>query len=111
VNSIQNVFHSDALDDSLERNFAAPVAIDSLIPPDDVGMGYLLHSSIPREPGMRIVDDATGTGISLLSLADELPEDYVLEGWDISDSQFLPKNILPINIAFGMLDAIDEFLC
>jgi hypothetical protein len=71
-------------------------------------IGYLLHPSIPIKPGMIVGEIASGTGIWLLDLVDQLPKDCVLEGWDISDAQYPAKELLPDNIKLGTWDAMGE---
>lgn len=69
-------------------------------------IGYLLHPSakakLPEDA--RIADVGTGTGIWLKDLADASPPTYRLEGFDISNDQFLPADSLPSNVKLGFLD-------
>jgi hypothetical protein len=89
----------------LRRNYAAAARLNLQHYQHRQCLGYLLHPSIPVQPGLKIADVATGTGIWLLELAGEVPEHCVLEGWDISDAQFPHESCLPSNVKFGVFDA------
>jgi hypothetical protein len=104
--SVQDMFPNH-LDYALERHFTASARLNLQHFLITQAKGYLLHPSTPIKPGMRVADIATGTGVWLLDVADQLP-DCELEGWDISDEQFPPESILPKNVRFGIWDAASQ---
>lgn len=71
------------------------------------GLGYLMHSSVPIEPGSVIADVATGTGVFALSLATAHPEARI-EASDISLAQVPSKHWWPTNVIFSVLDALQD---
>ncbi|KAL9122036.1 MAG: hypothetical protein Q9187_001413 [Circinaria calcarea] len=75
---------------------------------------FNLHPRIPSpQPNARIADIATGTGIWLLDLAQEVPETVQMDGMDITLSQAPPKEWLPSNIrmrTWNMFEAVPENL-
>lgn len=69
--------------------------------------GCHLHPSInrklPSEP--KIAEVATGTGIFLTELSQQLPPQSILDGYDISPEAFTPPGELPSNVRLSILDA------
>ena len=72
--------------------------------------GYVLHPSIScaQEPGLRIADIGTGTGIWLLDLSDSLPSSVQLDGFDVDISQSPPEPWLPNNLSIRKLDIFEN---
>ncbi|CEN62960.1 hypothetical protein ASPCAL09588 [Aspergillus calidoustus] len=68
--------------------------------------GYLLHPDIPVPEDARIADIATGTGIWPISLSLALPASVQLNGFDITDAQFPPREWLPPNVRLEKLDIL-----
>ncbi len=87
-------------------------------------IGYNLHPAIPvrNDPDLRIADVGTGTGseaspspteigeetligvrVWLVDLSRQLPSAH-LDGFDISDEQFPPKQWLPAKLSLQTLD-------
>lgn len=60
-------------------------------------------------PTVRIADIATGTGVSLVDLAQHLPPTATLHGYDISDVQFPPATSFPCNVSLSVADAKQPF--
>jgi len=72
--------------------------------------GYLLNPKIQFEKeNARIADVATGTGIWLFELVDDLPYSARLDGFDISSSQYLPKEWIPENMHLTEQDIFKPF--
>ena len=70
---------------------------------------FNLHPSIPALKGnARIADIATGTGIWLLDLAQEVPATVQMDGMDITLSQAPPKQWLPSNISMRAWDMFED---
>uniref|UniRef100_A0A1Y1KF25 Methyltransferase domain-containing protein n=1 Tax=Photinus pyralis TaxID=7054 RepID=A0A1Y1KF25_PHOPY len=57
---------------------------------------------------MSVADIRTGTGLWLLDLARELPSSVTLHGYDISDKQFPPSQMLPQNVSLKQLDSLGD---
>ncbi|KAL2820635.1 hypothetical protein BJX63DRAFT_427961 [Aspergillus granulosus] len=68
--------------------------------------GYLLQPDIPVPGNARIADIATGTGIWPISFSLSLPPTVQLDGFDITDAQFPPKEWLPHNVRLKKLDIL-----
>ncbi|KAI9683049.1 MAG: hypothetical protein M1822_006242 [Bathelium mastoideum] len=67
--------------------------------------GFLLHPAVPSQaPGLKIIDVACGTGIWLIDLSRSLPNAQ-LDGFDISDAHFPPRDELPRYVDLFSLDA------
>lgn len=70
--------------------------------------GGLLPEHIRRHlaavPSPRIADVATGTGIWLADLAGELPPHAELDGFDMDESKFAPREDLPANVTLRAAD-------
>lgn len=63
-------------------------------------MGFLIHPSIPlSKPNLRTADFATGTAIWPIQVSRLVPQYAQIDGFDISQSQFLPASTLPPNVA------------
>lgn len=74
--------------------------------------GYLLHPAVAKilpARGGRVADVATGTGIWMLDIAREYDPSTIFDGYDISDSQFPPKERLPSNMTFSTCDCKKPF--
>lgn len=102
-----NLHAEDGPEYVLCRDYAASARLNLQHSQYTKAVGYLLHpeilAALPQDA--TIADIATGTGIWLLDLADQIPETCKLEGWDISGDQFPSKATLPENISFGTFDA------
>jgi len=70
--------------------------------------GSLLPPSIPLDGVKAIADFATGTGIFLTQLAELVPLETQLHGYDINVALFPPASTLPPNIAFTKLSVIED---
>ncbi|QLI68163.1 N-methyltransferase tcpN [Metarhizium brunneum] len=57
---------------------------------------------------MSVADIGTGTGLWLLDLAREVPSSVTLHGYDISDKQFPPSQMLPQNVSLKQLDSLGD---
>jgi hypothetical protein len=93
---------------ALQRHHAASSRLNLQHNQMQKAIGYMLHPSIPINPGMKIGEIASGTGIWLLDLYDDVPKDCILEGWDISGAQFPSSELLPDNTKLGIWDATSE---
>lgn len=79
--------------------------------------GHLIHPSIPARQIHAVADVATGTGLWLRQLADELTlsrpvhgeESSFFVGFDISQQQFPPADSLPSQMKFVVHDMVDAF--
>ncbi|KAL9580907.1 MAG: hypothetical protein Q9212_004211 [Teloschistes hypoglaucus] len=78
--------------------------------------GHLIHPSIPARQIHAVADVATGTGLWLRQLADELSpprpihgEKSSFVGFDISQQQFPPADSLPSHMKFVVHDMVDAF--
>ncbi|KAI1428109.1 hypothetical protein F5Y12DRAFT_711425 [Xylaria sp. FL1777] len=71
-------------------------------------LGYLVHPDISTAGGLKIADVATGNGIWLQDLADDVPFSTELHGFDISLDQAGPKPWLPANIHMHTWDIFQE---
>lgn len=60
-------------------------------------------------PGLRIADVATGTAIWLLDLAELLPPDTQLYGFDISAMQFPEPDARPSNVFLFEQNVVNSF--
>ena len=70
---------------------------------------FNLHPSIPApQDGARIADVATGTGLWLLDLANEVPPTVRMDGMDITLSQAPPKQWLPAQVSMTVWNLFDE---
>ncbi|KAJ5623353.1 hypothetical protein N7490_011958 [Penicillium lividum] len=70
--------------------------------------GYTMNPKIPVDPGIKIAEMGTGTGMWLLDLATQLPQTVQMDGYDLSDSQFPHKSFLPTNVSLNILDAFGD---
>ncbi|KAL2843922.1 hypothetical protein BJY01DRAFT_248384 [Aspergillus pseudoustus] len=70
--------------------------------------GYLMHPDIPVPEDARIADIATGTGIWPISLSPTLPLNAHLDGFDITDAQFPPREWLLGNVCLEKLDILSS---
>ncbi|KAI6083462.1 S-adenosyl-L-methionine-dependent methyltransferase [Hypoxylon rubiginosum] len=63
--------------------------------------GYTIHPKIPIESAnLKVADIGTGTGMWLLDVAEKLPKETQLDGFDISFDAAPPSEILPTNVKF-----------
>jgi len=70
---------------------------------------FNIHPSIPTDNShVRIADVATGNGIWLLDVANDLPETAKLDGFDISLDQCPPSTWLPANTHLHTWDVFKE---
>ena len=72
-------------------------------------LGFNLHPSIaaPKDDA-RIADVATGTGIWLVDLAQEVPATVRMVGLDITLAQAPPKQWLPANVSMRVWNIFEE---
>ncbi|KAL4730896.1 hypothetical protein ACLX1H_002938 [Fusarium chlamydosporum] len=70
--------------------------------------GYSLHPAIPRSSTMRVAEIGAGTGVWLFDLAQELPDTVCLHGYDISATQFPPKELWPPNVELSLMDSLND---
>ncbi|KAJ5237744.1 hypothetical protein N7489_007835 [Penicillium chrysogenum] len=68
--------------------------------------GYELHPRIPVTSDMKVAEIGTGTAIWIFDVTRQLPSTVQLHGFDISDSQFPPKDLWPQNVTLGLLDSL-----
>ncbi|OOQ82172.1 hypothetical protein PEBR_41904 [Penicillium brasilianum] len=71
--------------------------------------GFLLHPTIAQKQRMRIADVGTGTGIWLRDLANTLPKDCQLDGFDLSESMFFKDTTIPSNVSFYQHNLLEPF--
>ncbi|KAL4906007.1 hypothetical protein BDW74DRAFT_177695 [Aspergillus multicolor] len=71
-------------------------------------LGYLLHPSIPVAPDAKIADIATGTGAWPVSysLHPDTPSSVQIDGFDVTNDMFPPKDWLPPNVSLRTLDIL-----
>lgn len=73
-------------------------------------VGCNVHPLIPvDQPNLRIADVATGTGIWLLDLAQTLPTETELVGFDISTQQFPAAEERPSNLELHEQSVLSAF--
>lgn len=77
-------------------------------------LGYYLHPSINNTlpasaANVRIADIACGTGDYLRGLSELLPDNAQLDGFDVSDKQFMKPQELPPNVNLHVVDAKEPF--
>jgi hypothetical protein len=69
--------------------------------------GFTVHptirSNLPKQ-NLQVADLGTGSGSFLRSIAQELPADSTLHGYDLSSAAFLDPSQLPSNIKLQVLD-------
>jgi methylase of polypeptide subunit release factors len=64
-------------------------------------IGCLIHPTIPiKKPGLHVADMGTGTAIWPLEVAEMLPPDCQIHGFDMSTAHFPRSNSLPVNVFF-----------
>ncbi|KAK4462849.1 S-adenosyl-L-methionine-dependent methyltransferase [Cladorrhinum samala] len=73
-------------------------------------LGFLIHPNIPPlQPGAKIADICTGTGIWLFDVAKSLPPTCQLTGFDVSSSAFPPPQTWPLNVSLKIQDMFLPF--
>jgi hypothetical protein len=99
-----NAKGSVAEDDRLDRQhwLIKAVAGGSLLPAD-------ILSSLQSLQAPAIADVGTGTGIWLKDLAEQLPQDAQLDGYDFDVSKFPPPSSLPRNVKLGFGNVLEPF--
>ncbi|KAJ5086211.1 hypothetical protein N7532_010982 [Penicillium argentinense] len=70
--------------------------------------GYELHPQIPITDNMKIAEVGTGTAVWIFDVARQLPSSVQLHGFDISNSQYPPKELWPKNVSLGLLDSLSD---
>ncbi|KAI9035793.1 class I SAM-dependent methyltransferase [Aspergillus affinis] len=68
--------------------------------------GFELHPGIPITNHMKIAEIGTGTGVWVFDVAKHVPSSVRLDGYDISDDQFPPRNLWPSNVSLGVMDSL-----
>lgn len=59
--------------------------------------------------GPKVADVATGTGIWLQELAEQLPSNAILHGYDYDVTKFKAPELLPPNMSLGFADFLKHF--
>ncbi|KAJ6150180.1 hypothetical protein N7471_001379 [Penicillium samsonianum] len=80
---------------------------------NQLSCGYLIHPDIALAGSARIADIGTGTGIWPISLSTTLPSTVQLDGFDVTDAQFPPREWLPSNVrleTWNVLESVPEHL-
>ncbi|KAL7928812.1 S-adenosyl-L-methionine-dependent methyltransferase [Trichoderma chlorosporum] len=76
---------------------------------DDQLLHPTVRQGIASRSSIRVADIATGTALWLTELADSLPADSQLHGFDISSDQYPPEGWLPKNVTLHEHDVFKPF--
>ncbi|KAL5359074.1 hypothetical protein BJX96DRAFT_183536 [Aspergillus floccosus] len=92
----------------LRRDIVDSVRLDAQHLMWKLHKGYVLHPLIPVTERMKIAEIGSETAVWIFDLVPQLPPSVHLHGFDISDSQYPPKELWPKNVSLGLLDSLSD---